>query len=109
MIMRTDKPRVLVVDDELGILDTLRILLKNEGFEPHTAHGGKQGLEMLAEIAPDVVLTDIRMPNVSGVELLSAARAALSSSTPLTLGMRMSVSTTSGASAASISSPCFPP
>jgi two-component system response regulator HydG len=64
-----------VVDDESGILDTLRILLRNEGFEPHTAHGGKQGLEMLAELAPDVVLTDIRMPNVTGVELLTAARA----------------------------------
>ena len=73
--LRSDKPRVLVVDDESGILDTLRILLRNEGFEPHTAHGGKQGLEMLAEVAPDVVLTDIRMPNVTGVELLTAARA----------------------------------
>jgi DNA-binding NarL/FixJ family response regulator len=60
--LRPDKPRVLVVDDETGILDTLRILLRNEGFEPHTAHGGKQGLEMLTELAPDVVLTDIRMP-----------------------------------------------
>jgi two-component system response regulator HydG len=71
----TARPRILVVDDETGILDTLRILLRNEGFEPHTAHGGKQGLEMLGELAPDVVLTDIRMPNVTGVELLSAARA----------------------------------
>ncbi|CAA9289430.1 MAG: two component, sigma54 specific, transcriptional regulator, Fis family [uncultured Gemmatimonadaceae bacterium] len=74
-VPRTDRPRVLVVDDESGILDTLRILLRNEGFEPHTAHGGRQGLEMLTELAPDVVLTDIRMPNVTGVELLSAARA----------------------------------
>ena len=73
--IRSDRPRVLVVDDESGILDTLRILLRNEGFEPHTAHGGRQGLEMLADLAPDVVLTDIRMPNVTGVELLSAARA----------------------------------
>ncbi len=73
--LRSDKPRVLVVDDESGILDTLRILLKNEGFEPHTAHGGKQGLEMLGELVPDLVLTDIRMPSVTGVELLSAARA----------------------------------
>ena len=72
---RSDRPRVLVVDDESGILDTLRILLRNEGFEPHTAHGGRQGLEMLTDLAPDVVLTDIRMPNVTGVELLSAARA----------------------------------
>jgi two-component system response regulator HydG len=72
---RSDKPRVLVVDDEQGILDSLRILLRTEGFDPHTAQGGKQGLEMLTALAPDVVLTDIRMPNVTGVELLTAARA----------------------------------
>jgi two-component system response regulator HydG len=68
------RPKVLVVDDEAAILDTLRILLRNEGFEPHTAHGGKQALEQLAIVRPDIVLTDIRMPGVSGVEVLAAAR-----------------------------------
>jgi DNA-binding NtrC family response regulator len=67
-------PSVLVVDDEVAILDTLRILLRNEGFEPHVAHGGKKGLEQLDAVRPDIVLTDIRMPNVGGVEVLAAAR-----------------------------------
>jgi DNA-binding NtrC family response regulator len=67
-------PRVLIVDDETGILDTLRILLRNEGFEPVIAHGGKKALEQLQEFHPDIVLTDIRMPNVGGVEVLEAAR-----------------------------------
>jgi len=67
-------PRVLVVDDEAAILDTLRILLRNEGFEPHVAHGGQAGLDQLRELHPDIVLTDIRMPNVGGVEVLAAAR-----------------------------------
>jgi len=67
-------PSVLVVDDETGILDSLNILLRNEGFAPHLAHGGKAGLERIAEMSPDIVLTDIRMPNVSGVEILAAAR-----------------------------------
>jgi len=67
-------PSVLVVDDESGILDSLNILLRNEGFTPHLAHGGKAGLERIAEMSPDIVLTDIRMPNVSGVEILAAAR-----------------------------------
>ena len=73
MIAPTILPSVLVVDDESGILDSLNILLRNEGFAPHLAHGGKAGLERIAEMSPDIVLTDIRMPNVSGVEILAAA------------------------------------
>ena len=68
------KPTVLVVDDESGILDSLNILLRNEGFAPVLAQGGKKGLEQLASTRPDMVLTDIRMPNVTGVEILAAAR-----------------------------------
>jgi two-component system response regulator HydG len=72
--MSTAAPRVLIVDDESGMLDTLRILLKGEGFAPVVAHGGRQGLEQLAAVRPDIVLTDVRMPDVSGVQVLSAAR-----------------------------------
>jgi len=68
------RPTVLVVDDETGILESLSILLRNEGFDPRLAHGGKKGLEMLGEFSPEIVLTDIRMPNVTGVEILAAAR-----------------------------------
>jgi two-component system response regulator HydG len=70
------KPSVLIVDDETGILDSLNILLRNEGFAPRLAHGGKEGLEKINEMSPDIVLTDIRMPHVSGVEILAAAREA---------------------------------
>jgi len=69
------KPSVLVVDDESGILETLEILLRNEGFAPHVALGGRAGLERIAALSPDIVLTDIRMPQVGGVEILAAARA----------------------------------
>ena len=65
---------VLVVDDESAILDALRILLRTEGFEPHTALGGRKALELLPALRPDIVLTDIRMPGVGGVEVLAAAR-----------------------------------
>ncbi|MFN8570946.1 MAG: sigma-54 dependent transcriptional regulator [Gemmatimonadaceae bacterium] len=67
-------PSVLVIDDEAGILDSLRILLKNEGFSPTVALGGREGLEQIANTSPDIVLTDVRMPNVSGLEILSAAK-----------------------------------
>src|SRR4029077_5746123 len=67
-------PSVLVVDDERGILDSLNILLKDEGFRPHLAQGGRQGLDRIGERHTDIVLTDIRMPSVTGVEILAAAR-----------------------------------
>ena len=70
-----EKPSVLVVDDESGILETLEILLRNEGFSPHVALGGKAGLEAIPALSPDIILTDVRMPQVGGVDILSAARA----------------------------------
>ena len=68
-------PSVLLIDDETSILDSLRILLKGEGFTVHTAHGGRAGLEQIAALRPDVVLSDVRMPGVDGLQILDAARA----------------------------------
>jgi DNA-binding NtrC family response regulator len=70
----TQKPSVLIIDDESGILDTLRILLKKEGFEVTTARGGKAGLEQIRAGTHDIILTDVRMPQVSGLDTLPAAR-----------------------------------
>jgi two-component system response regulator HydG len=70
----SQKPSVLVVDDESGILDTLRILLRNEGFEVTTAQGGKAGLEQIRAGVHDIILSDVRMPQVSGLDILTAAR-----------------------------------
>ena len=68
------EPKILIVDDETAILDTLRILLKREGFQVETAVGGQQGIDRMAEVRPDVVLSDVRMPGVGGLEVLLAAR-----------------------------------
>jgi two-component system response regulator HydG len=70
----SDRPSILVVDDESAILISLGILFKNEGFEVATAQGGKAGLAALEQRPPDVLLTDIRMPGLTGMELLAAAR-----------------------------------
>ncbi len=71
----TAPPTVLVIDDEMGILDTIRILLKNEGFTPYTALGGKKGLEQIAALKPEIILTDVRMPDVTGLDILASVRA----------------------------------
>jgi DNA-binding NtrC family response regulator len=67
--------RVLVVDDETAILDTLRILLRREGFDVVTAAGGQRAIDALAEMKPDVVISDVRMPGAGGLDVLSAVRA----------------------------------
>jgi DNA-binding NtrC family response regulator len=67
-------PRVLIVDDERSILDTLQILLRGKGFEVAAAQSGREALERLDEFSPDVILSDIRMPGVSGLDLLAAVR-----------------------------------
>jgi DNA-binding NtrC family response regulator len=66
--------KILIVDDETAILDTLRILLKREGFTVETAVGGQQGIDRMHDVRPDVMLTDVRMPGVGGLEVLLAAR-----------------------------------
>lgn len=68
-------PRLLLIDDETGILESLRILLKGEGFQTTVALGGRAGLDRLDDGEPDVVLSDIRMPDVTGVQVLAAVKA----------------------------------
>ena len=75
MLLQEPRPTVLIIDDESAIVDTLRILLKNEGFAAHVAFGGKQGLDQIAAIRPDIIISDIRMPAVGGLDVLAAAKA----------------------------------
>ncbi len=75
MLSHESRPTVLIIDDESAIVDTLRILLKNEGFAAHVAFGGKQGLDQIAAIRPDIIISDIRMPGFGGLDILAAARA----------------------------------
>jgi DNA-binding NtrC family response regulator len=50
-------------------------LLKSEGFTPYTALGGKKGLEQIAALKPELILTDVRMPDVTGLDILASVRA----------------------------------
>ncbi len=66
--------RILIVDDEESLRRVLGILLKKEGFEVTVAQGGKAGLEAIKAGMHDIVLTDVRMPQVTGLDILQAAR-----------------------------------
>ncbi|HSQ04350.1 MAG TPA: response regulator transcription factor [Burkholderiales bacterium] len=66
---------VLAIDDEPGILKLLRTQLSNEGFRVATASSGEEALSIAEEQRPDIVLLDLMMPGMSGLEIMSALRA----------------------------------
>ena len=66
--------RVLVVDDEPDLRWVLRGLFEDAGFEVTEAEDGEKALAAIAAATPDVVLTDVRMPRIQGLELLRELR-----------------------------------
>jgi DNA-binding NtrC family response regulator len=69
-----EKWKVLVVEDEFGYQDTLRNIFTMEGFEVRVAIDGDTGYEVYKDFKPDLVLTDVLMPNVNGIELVRRIR-----------------------------------
>ncbi len=65
--------RILVVDDELSVRDSLKEWLEEEGFSVAMAASGPEALQMLAVEPFQLMLTDIKMPEMDGVELLKRA------------------------------------
>jgi two-component system, NtrC family, nitrogen regulation response regulator NtrX len=65
---------VLVVDDERAIRESLRMILEYEGYRVEEADGGRAALARLADRRPDAVMLDIKMPEIDGLELLTAFR-----------------------------------
>ena len=66
--------KILLVDDETAILDTLSILFRGEGWDVTVADSGPKALAALEDEKPDIVLTDIRMPGTTGLDVLAEAR-----------------------------------
>jgi two-component system KDP operon response regulator KdpE len=67
--------RILVIDDEPQITRVLRTALSAQGFDVRAANDPQEGLRLFAEWAPDLVITDLMMPDMSGVEVCRAIRA----------------------------------
>ena len=64
----------LVVDDSMLIRHTVCRFLEERGFHVEAATNGLEALELLATLEPDIIITDIQMPRMSGMELISAVR-----------------------------------
>ena len=73
-IMLRKKPVVLVIDDEESMRDSCGQILAKEGLHAEDAENGHLGLKKIEDIKPDVVLIDLKMPGISGLEVLERAR-----------------------------------
>lgn len=67
--------RILIVDDDHSMANTLQDILKVKGYEAEAAYSGREGMEKVAQGHFDCVLTDIKMPEVNGVQLCRAIKA----------------------------------
>ena len=67
--------KILLIDDEADILRVLAMSLRADGYEVLTAENGEAGLAVFDAQAPDIVLVDIRMPGIGGIEVLQEIKA----------------------------------
>jgi CheY-like chemotaxis protein len=68
------KPTVLVIDDERVVADTLAEVLRMHGFAPVALYSGEEAVEFAGRFRPDIVLSDIRMNQIDGIEAARAIR-----------------------------------
>jgi CheY-like chemotaxis protein len=73
----TERSRVLVVDDERVIADTLAMILNQSGFEARPAYSGEKALDLASEWKPDMLISDVIMADLNGIEVAIRTRALL--------------------------------
>jgi DNA-binding response OmpR family regulator len=67
-------PTILVIDDDESLRDTIAVMLEQEGFQPVVAADGRTGYEKAIMLKPDLILVDLRLPGMSGVEICKQLR-----------------------------------
>jgi DNA-binding NtrC family response regulator len=65
---------ILIIEDDKAIVDVLRMILEHDGFRIEQAFNGPAGIEKFKLVTPDIVLLDIRMPKMDGIEVLQELR-----------------------------------
>ena len=71
------KPKVLVVDDERVIADTLAMILNQSGFDAKAVYSGEKAVEMASTFTPDMLITDVIMADLNGIDAAIMIRALL--------------------------------
>jgi CheY-like chemotaxis protein len=67
--MAEDKGTILVIDDDMALQAVIDVALRNEGYQVVEASDGEEGIRMVNRVAPNLVICDIMMPNMDGVEM----------------------------------------
>lgn len=68
--------KLLIVDDEQGIVDEVKSYFEEEGYEVQTADTGKEGIETIGKFKPDIILLDMKLPDMSGLQVLKYCKEA---------------------------------
>lgn len=66
--------KIMVADDEADIIEVVEMLLSSEGYEVIKAHDGIEALEIIRNVIPDLIILDIMMPEIDGVEVCKRMR-----------------------------------
>lgn len=80
-----DKPKLLIIDDDLNLRKTLSDILSARGYEALAAKDGAEGLDLLKKNPFNVVLVDLRLPDMSGLEVLHRVKTDYSSTEAIIL------------------------
>ena len=74
LCMPLKKPSILVIDDEAEIVDQVKEYFEEEGFEVMTAETGMEGIQILRKCQPQVIILDMKLPDMSGLSILKVIK-----------------------------------
>ena len=66
--------KILIIDDETGIVDEVKTYFEEEGYTVYAADTGREGLEVLEKHKPELVLLDMKLPDMSGIQVLKICK-----------------------------------
>jgi len=75
--------KILICEDDEMVLKMVEFKLRKEGYEVHLAHDGKEAAQKIQEVKPDLIITDIMMPYLNGLEIVNHVRKTLKFTTPI--------------------------